>query len=97
MASPRIFAPRADWRADPATESVAIPVLSRPAVDIDEARGLAICPAGPTHSRLGADVPRASGSLEGYVRFSIGLEHSDGHLADLDQAPASAGNRARSA
>ncbi|MBK1668738.1 O-acetylhomoserine aminocarboxypropyltransferase [Rhodovibrio sodomensis] len=54
--------------------------------NIGDARSLAIHPATTTHSQLTEDEQRASGVSPGYVRLSIGLEHIDDILADLDQA-----------
>ena len=54
--------------------------------NIGDARSLAIHPATTTHSQLNAEEQRASGVTEGYVRLSIGIEHIDDILADLDQA-----------
>ncbi|MBE03829.1 MAG: O-acetylhomoserine aminocarboxypropyltransferase, partial [Gammaproteobacteria bacterium] len=47
---------------------------------------LAIHPASTTHSQLKVDELEASGASEGYVRLSVGLEHIDDILADLEQA-----------
>ena len=58
--------------------------------NIGDARSLAIHPASTTHSQLSADEQLASGVSEGYVRLSVGLEHIDDILADLDQALAAA-------
>jgi len=54
--------------------------------NIGDARSLAIHPASTTHSQLSAEDQAATGVSEGYVRLSIGLEHIDDILADLDQA-----------
>ncbi|MBI5121565.1 MAG: PLP-dependent transferase [Rhodospirillales bacterium] len=54
--------------------------------NIGDARSLAIHPASTTHSQLGAEDQLASGVSPGYVRLSVGLEHIDDILADLDQA-----------
>ncbi|MEG3620284.1 PLP-dependent transferase [Magnetovibrio sp. PR-2] len=54
--------------------------------NIGDARSLAIHPATTTHSQLNAEEQLASGVTEGYVRLSIGIEHIDDILADLDQA-----------
>jgi O-acetylhomoserine (thiol)-lyase len=54
--------------------------------NIGDARSLAIHPATTTHSQLSADEQRATGVSDSYVRLSIGLEHIDDILADLDQA-----------
>ena len=54
--------------------------------NIGDARSLAIHPASTTHSQLTAEEQAASGVTPGYVRLSIGIEHIDDILADLDQA-----------
>jgi O-acetylhomoserine (thiol)-lyase len=59
--------------------------------NIGDARSLAIHPASTTHSQLTGDEQAASGVSPGYVRLSIGIEHIDDILADLDQALAAAG------
>ncbi|UTP38879.1 PLP-dependent transferase [Phenylobacterium sp. LH3H17] len=59
--------------------------------NIGDARSLAIHPASTTHSQLDAEAQLATGVSPGYVRLSIGLEHIDDILADLDQALTVAG------
>jgi O-acetylhomoserine (thiol)-lyase len=59
--------------------------------NIGDARSLAIHPASTTHSQLSAEERLATGVSDGYVRLSIGIEHIDDILADLDQALAAAG------
>ena len=59
--------------------------------NIGDARSLAIHPASTTHSQLDAEAQVATGVSPGYVRLSIGLEHVDDILADLDQALTAAG------
>ncbi|MES2498877.1 MAG: PLP-dependent transferase [Pseudomonadota bacterium] len=54
--------------------------------NIGDARSLAIHPASTTHSQMSAEEQVAAGVSQGYVRLSIGLEHIDDILADLDQA-----------
>ncbi len=54
--------------------------------NIGDARSLAIHPATTTHSQLSPEDQIATGVSDGYVRLSIGLEHIDDILADLDQA-----------
>ena len=54
--------------------------------NIGDARSLAIHPASTTHSQLSAEDQLATGVTEGYVRLSIGLEHIDDILGDLDGA-----------
>ncbi|MBY0295723.1 MAG: PLP-dependent transferase [Methylobacterium sp.] len=60
--------------------------------NIGDARSLAIHPASTTHSQLSAEDQRATGVSEGYVRLSVGLEHIDDILADLDRGLAAAGS-----
>jgi O-acetylhomoserine (thiol)-lyase len=54
--------------------------------NIGDARSLAIHPATTTHSQLNEEELMASGATPGYVRLSIGIEHIDDIIADLDQA-----------
>jgi O-acetylhomoserine (thiol)-lyase len=54
--------------------------------NIGDARSLAIHPASTTHSQLSVEDQRATGVTEGYVRLSVGLEHIDDIIADLDGA-----------
>ena len=54
--------------------------------NIGDARTLAIHPASTTHSQLSAEEQFATGVSEGYVRLSVGIEHIDDIIADLDQA-----------
>jgi O-acetylhomoserine (thiol)-lyase len=54
--------------------------------NIGDARSLAIHPATTTHSQLTEAEQLATGVTPGYVRLSVGIEHIDDILADLDQA-----------
>jgi O-acetylhomoserine (thiol)-lyase len=54
--------------------------------NIGDARSLAIHPATTTHSQLTADEQVKTGVTDGYVRLSIGIEHPDDIVADLEQA-----------
>ena len=54
--------------------------------NIGDARSLAIHPATTTHSQLNEAEQAASGVTPGYIRLSIGIEHIDDILADLEQA-----------
>ena len=54
--------------------------------NIGDARSLAIHPASTTHSQLSPEDQMASGVTPGYVRLSVGIEHIDDILADLNQA-----------
>ena len=58
--------------------------------NIGDARSLAIHPATTTHSQLSEEDQKATGVTPGYVRLSIGIEHVDDIIADLDQALAAA-------
>ena len=59
--------------------------------NIGDARSLAIHPASTTHSQLSPAEQLATGVTQGYVRLSIGLEHIDDILVDLDRALNAAG------
>ena len=54
--------------------------------NIGDARSLAIHPASTTHSQLTPEDQIATGVSEDYVRLSIGIEHIDDIIADLEQA-----------
>ncbi len=58
--------------------------------NLGDARSLAIHPATTTHSQLSPEDQLASGVSDNYVRLSVGLEHIEDILADLDQALAAA-------
>jgi len=62
--------------------------------NIGDARSLAIHPASTTHSQLSPEDQIRTGVSEGYVRLSVGIEHIDDILADLDQALKAAGSLA---
>ncbi len=53
--------------------------------NIGDARSLAIHPASTTHSKLSAKEQVVTGVTPGYLRLSIGIEHSDDILANLGQ------------
>jgi len=54
--------------------------------NIGDVRSLAIHPASTTHSQLTPAEQLQTGVTDGYVRLSVGIEHIDDILADLDQA-----------
>jgi O-acetylhomoserine (thiol)-lyase len=58
--------------------------------NLGDAKSLAIHPATTTHSQLTAEQQLAGGIKPELVRLSIGIEHIDDILADLDQALAKA-------
>ncbi len=59
-------------------------------VNIGDARSLACHPATTTHRQLGPEELVRAGVSEDMVRLSIGIEHVDDILADVDQALAAA-------
>lgn len=54
--------------------------------NVGDAKSLAIHPATTTHSQLNEEQQRAGGIRPELVRLSVGIEHPDDILADLDQA-----------
>lgn len=54
--------------------------------NVADAKSLVIHPATTTHQQLSGDDLIAAGITEDMIRLSIGLEHIDDILADLDQA-----------
>ena len=54
--------------------------------NIGDARTLAIHPAATTHQRLSPEEQLAAGVTPDFIRLSIGLEHPDDIIADIDQA-----------
>ncbi|MBN8490568.1 MAG: aminotransferase class I/II-fold pyridoxal phosphate-dependent enzyme [Burkholderiales bacterium] len=55
-------------------------------VNIGDARSLACHPASTTHRQLGSDELAKAGVSVDMVRLSVGIEHIDDLLADLEQA-----------
>ncbi|NNJ90559.1 MAG: aminotransferase class I/II-fold pyridoxal phosphate-dependent enzyme [Gammaproteobacteria bacterium] len=55
-------------------------------VNIGDAKSLACHPATTTHRQLGPDELATAGVSEDLVRLSIGIEHIDDIIADIDQA-----------
>ncbi len=54
--------------------------------NLGDTRSLMIHPASTTHSELHEDQKARAGALPEAIRVSIGLEHADDLIADLDQA-----------
>ncbi|MEH6758494.1 MAG: O-acetylhomoserine aminocarboxypropyltransferase [Parasphingorhabdus sp.] len=54
--------------------------------NIGDTRSLIIHPASTTHSQLDADEKVAAGAGPDVVRVSVGIEHIDDIIADMDQA-----------
>lgn len=71
--------------------SVAAAVLNRlqlftQAVSLGDVDSLACHPASTTHSVVAAEVRAKNGITEGLIRLSVGIEHPDDLIADLDRA-----------
>ncbi|MFY9893559.1 MAG: PLP-dependent transferase [Xanthobacteraceae bacterium] len=65
--------------------------------NIGDARSLAIHPATTTHSQLNPHELDATGVTDGYVRLSVGIEHIDDIIADIERGLAAAGKLAKAA
>jgi O-acetylhomoserine (thiol)-lyase len=59
-------------------------------VNLGDAKSLACHPASTTHRQMSAQEQQKAGVLPELIRLSIGIEHIDDILADLDQALAAA-------
>jgi O-acetylhomoserine (thiol)-lyase len=55
-------------------------------VNIGDAKSLACHPASTTHRQLSTDELKTAGVSEDLVRLSIGIEHIDDIIADIDQS-----------
>jgi O-acetylhomoserine (thiol)-lyase len=53
---------------------------------VGDAKSLVIHPATTTHSQLNEEQQKAAGITPDLVRLSIGIEHIDDILEDIDQA-----------
>ncbi|MFN6135692.1 MAG: O-acetylhomoserine aminocarboxypropyltransferase/cysteine synthase family protein, partial [Bacteroidota bacterium] len=56
------------------------------AANVGDAKSLVIQPSLTTHQQLGPEEQSAAGVTPGLIRLSIGIEHVDDLIADLDQA-----------
>jgi O-acetylhomoserine (thiol)-lyase len=54
--------------------------------NIGDAKTLAIHPGSTTHQQLSEEQQLSTGVTPDFIRLSIGIEHIDDILADLDQA-----------
>ncbi len=54
--------------------------------NLGDSRTIATHPASTTHSKLSQEAREAVGIWNGLLRFSVGLEHVDDIIADIDQA-----------
>ena len=55
-------------------------------VNIGDAKSLACHPATTTHSQLSEEELNRAGVTSDLIRISVGLEHIDDILADMEQA-----------
>ncbi len=60
--------------------------------NVGDAKTLAIQPAATTHQQLSSQEQLATGVTPDFIRLSIGLEHIDDILQDIEQALGKAGN-----
>jgi O-acetylhomoserine (thiol)-lyase len=65
--------------------------------NIGDARSLAIHPATTTHSQLDRHELEATGVSDSYVRLSVGIEHIDDILTDIERGLNAAGKLANAA
>lgn len=55
-------------------------------VNVGDAKSLIVHPASTTHSQLDEEGLRAAGASEDLIRLSVGIEHIDDLIEDLEQA-----------
>jgi O-acetylhomoserine (thiol)-lyase len=79
----------ADGRAAGGRFQDALKLITR-LVNIGDCKSLACHPASTTHRQLGPDELKKAGVSEDMVRLSIGIEHIDDIIADVNQALAAA-------
>lgn len=75
-----------DARRERAFKLINALTLFKSAVSLGGTESLICHPASTTHSSVGKDVLDALGVTEGLIRVSIGLEHPDDLIDDLDAA-----------
>jgi O-acetylhomoserine (thiol)-lyase len=87
------FGLKTDGNADPRAAGArvldALQLFTR-LVNIGDAKSLATHPASTTHRQLDADELAKAGVSEDMLRLSVGIEHIDDLMADLEQALAAA-------
>jgi O-acetylhomoserine (thiol)-lyase len=54
--------------------------------NVGDAKTLAIHPATTTHQQLSIEEQLATGVTQDFIRLSVGLEHIDDIIADIDQS-----------
>jgi O-acetylhomoserine (thiol)-lyase len=55
-------------------------------VNLGDAKSLACHPASTTHRQMSAEAKQRAGVMPEMIRLSVGIEHIDDIIADLDQA-----------
>jgi O-acetylhomoserine (thiol)-lyase len=55
-------------------------------VNLGDAKSLACHPASTTHRQMSSEEQRNAGVTPEMIRLSVGIEHIDDILADIDQA-----------
>jgi O-acetylhomoserine (thiol)-lyase len=55
-------------------------------VNLGDAKSLACHPASTTHRQMSVEEQRKAGVTPEMIRLSVGIEHSDDIVGDLDQA-----------
>src|SRR5207248_1910520 len=65
-------------------------------VNLGDAKSLACHPASTTHRQMSLEEQRRAGVAPETIRLSIGIEHTDDIIADLDQALNAAADRVKS-
>jgi O-acetylhomoserine (thiol)-lyase len=60
--------------------------LIRRLVNLGDAKSLACHPASTTHRQMPVEVQRKAGISPETIRLSVGIEHADDIIEDLDQA-----------
>ncbi|SDQ50880.1 bifunctional o-acetylhomoserine/o-acetylserine sulfhydrylase [Quadrisphaera sp. DSM 44207] len=79
-----VLAFEVDGGAEAGRRFVEALVLHSHVANIGDVRSLVIHPASTTHSQLTEEEQRAAGVTPGLVRLSVGLEHVEDLLADLE-------------
>jgi len=55
-------------------------------VNLGDAKSLACHPASTTHRQMSTEAKQRAGVMPEMIRLSVGIEHIDDIIADLDQA-----------
>jgi O-acetylhomoserine (thiol)-lyase len=56
------------------------------ATNLGDARTIVTYPAGTTHRQLSCEQKKACGITDDFIRISVGLEHIDDIIQDIDKA-----------